>query len=38
MLDSIYHVTLKLLKNTFLSDKAKYFAFFTERYNGQALA
>ena len=31
MLDSIYHMTLKLLKNAFLGWKRQYFATFTQR-------
>ena len=33
MIESIYHMTLKLVKNPFLACKSQDFAIFTQRYN-----
>ena len=35
MLDSIYHMALKALKNCIFGVKTSRFSFFTQRYNGR---
>ena len=35
MLDSIYHISLKLIKIAFLGQKRQYLSYFMQHYNGR---